>query len=187
MFLCDNCWRFIPYLKYWITVLCSWEYYGCMTVCFYHVIYVLEVNPHSVIALISMSLTRNRNAIWNLSDSNGMRTQNHLARKQTLNVFVYELSGCGLESRCSYLKFSYLNMEELWTGITFKKFPCYMHACSWRIGKNTRTFLTYVKRFWVIPCMKNCRNLIALCKKVFRNSPIIFLQQENKAKLVQIL
>ena len=125
---------------------------------------------------INELLTRNRNAIWNLSDSNGMRTQNHLARKQTLNVFVYELSGCGLESRCSYLKFSYLNMEELWTGITFKKFPCYMHACSWRIGKNTRTFLTYVKRFWVIPCMKNCRNLIALCKKVFRNSPITFLQ-----------
>ena len=42
--------------------------------------------------------------------SNGIRTHNHLVRKQTLNngwVFVYELSGCGFESRCCHLSFRY--------------------------------------------------------------------------------
>ena len=34
-----------------------------------------------------------------ISDSNGIRTYNHLVRKQTLNhlVFVYKLSGCWFE------------------------------------------------------------------------------------------
>ena len=48
-----------------------------------------------------------------LSDCNWTRTHNHLVRKRTGNkmnrpvslnglVFVYELSGCGFESRCSF-------------------------------------------------------------------------------------
>ena len=43
------------------------------------------------------------------SDCNGIRTHNHLVRKRTLNhlVFVYELSGCGFESRCSRLNFRF--------------------------------------------------------------------------------
>ena len=57
-------------------------------------------------------LVRNRREIWSLSDRNGTRTHNHLFRKRTLNhgsVFVYELSGCGFESRCSHLNiFSFL-------------------------------------------------------------------------------
>ena len=51
--------------------------------------------------------------------SNGIRTHNDLVRKRTLNhlaklavwlngwVFVYELSGCGFESRCCQLYFRY--------------------------------------------------------------------------------
>ena len=67
-------------------------------VCFYHAIFTLY-NCLNVKEL----LVRNGNDIWNLSDSNGIRTQSHLVGKGTLNhldelngwVFVYELSGCG--------------------------------------------------------------------------------------------
>ena len=46
-----------------------------------------------------------------LNDSNKIRTHNYLVRKRTLNrpvwlngwVFLYELSGCKLESRCCHL------------------------------------------------------------------------------------
>ena len=68
-------------------------------------------------------LAQNRRDIWSLSDSNGIRTHNHLVRKRTLNhlngwVFVYELSCCGFESRYFHVKvtktgllwFSYLRV-----------------------------------------------------------------------------
>ena len=58
---------------------------------------------------------RNRRKMWSLSDCNRTRTHNHLVCKRTLNhlaklvfnhlakVFVYKLSGCGVESHCSHL------------------------------------------------------------------------------------
>ena len=59
-------------------------------------------------------LGRSRRHIWSLSDSNSIRTHNQLVRKRTLKnliwlngwVFVYEQSGCGLESRCCHNVFS---------------------------------------------------------------------------------
>ena len=54
--------------------------------------------------------------VVSLSDCNWTRTQKHLIRKQTINrlvswqndwVFVYELSGSGLESSCSHLSFRF--------------------------------------------------------------------------------
>ena len=63
-------------------------------------------------------LAWNRRDIWSLSDCNGIRTYNHIVLNQSLNhvdklanwpvwldgrVFVYELSGCGLEFRCSHI------------------------------------------------------------------------------------
>ena len=57
-----------------------------------------------------------------LSDCNENRTYNHLVRKRTLNqfrpvllngsVFIYELSGCGFDSRCSHLKVRYRALFE---------------------------------------------------------------------------
>ena len=72
------------------------------------------VNLHSIVCLnVKELLARSRRHIWSLSDSNEIRTHNHSARKQTLNhlaklalfwlngwVLVYELTGCGFESRC---------------------------------------------------------------------------------------
>ena len=85
-----------------------------------------RLNPHSVVCLNAKELlARSRRHIWNLSDSDVIRTHNHLVRKQTLNhldkmtymveclwclsvwlngwVFVYKPSGCGFESRCCHL------------------------------------------------------------------------------------
>ena len=45
-----------------------------------------RVNPHFIVSLnVKEFLARSRCHIWNLSDSNGIRTHNHLVRKQTLN------------------------------------------------------------------------------------------------------
>ena len=45
-----------------------------------------RVNPHSIVCLNAKELlARSRRHIWNLSDSDVIRTHNHLVRKQTLN------------------------------------------------------------------------------------------------------
>ena len=50
----------------------------------------------------------NRRDIWSLNNCNGIWTHKHLVHKRTLPfnlndwVFVYKLSGCELESRCSH-------------------------------------------------------------------------------------
>ena len=45
-----------------------------------------RMNPHSIVCLnVKELLAQSRRHIWSLSDSNGIRTQNHLVCKQTLN------------------------------------------------------------------------------------------------------
>ena len=72
------------------------------------------------------------------------------------------------------------------TGITCKKIPCYMRdsACRWFIVENANIFRSYVKHFCIFPRERNCRILIGLCKEVFMNHPIMFLDRDNKGKLV---
>ena len=58
----------------------------------------------------SLALFLKNKKCW--SNCNKTRTHNHLVRKRTLNhldgwVFVYELSGCGFESRSSHLSSRY--------------------------------------------------------------------------------
>ena len=94
--------KIIQFWKYWLYVLIMSRTR-------------FRVNPHSIVALnFKELLARNRREIWSLSDCNGTRTNNHLIRTRTLNhlaiwlngwVFVYELNGCGFESRCSHLNF----------------------------------------------------------------------------------
>ena len=90
-----------------------------------------RVNPHSIICLdVKERLARSRRHIWSLSDSNRIRTHNQLVRKWTLNnlrkttqplnkhkpirlngwVFVYELGGCGFQSRSFHLKSFYATL-----------------------------------------------------------------------------
>ena len=65
-------------------------------------------------------------------------------------------------------------------GITCNKISCYMRDSDWRwlIDENAKVFQSCVKYFL------NCRILIGLCKWVFINHPIIFLDRDNKTKLV---
>ena len=48
-----------------------------------------RVNPHSIVYLnVKEILAWSRHHIWSLSDSNVIRTQNHLVRKRTLDHFA---------------------------------------------------------------------------------------------------
>ena len=56
------------------------------TVCYCHVTYELQSESHSIVCLnVNKLLSRSRCHIWSLSNSNDIRTQNHLVRKGTLN------------------------------------------------------------------------------------------------------
>ena len=71
-------------------------------------------------------------------------------------------------------------------GITYKKIPCCMRDSAWRwlIIENAKIFRSYVKHFLIFLRERNYRKLVGLCKKVFMNHPIMFLDQSNKTKLV---
>ena len=48
-----------------------------------------KVNLHSIVCLnVRELLARNRHHIWSLSDSDGIRTHNHLVHKRTLNCLA---------------------------------------------------------------------------------------------------
>ena len=57
-------------------------------------------------------------------------------------------------------------------------------ACRWFIFENAKIFRSYVKHFLILPRESNCRILIGLWKEVFMNHPIMFLDRDNKGKLV---
>ena len=63
-----------------LSVRCIWLYVIIMSRTSF------RVNPHSIVCLnVKELLARSRCHTWNLSDSNGIRTHNHLGRKRTLN------------------------------------------------------------------------------------------------------
>ena len=48
-----------------------------------------RVNLHSIVCLnVKEVLARSRSHVWSLRDSNQIRTNNHLVRKQTLNYLA---------------------------------------------------------------------------------------------------
>ena len=57
-------------------------------------------------------------------------------------------------------------------------------ACRWFIVENAKISRSYDKNFLIFPRERNCGILIGLCKEVFMNHPIMFLDGDNKAKLV---
>ena len=72
------------------------------------------------------------------------------------------------------------------TRMLCKKAPCYIRdsACRWLIVENAKIFRSYVKHFRIFPRERSCRILICLCKQVLMNHPIMFLDRDNKTKLV---
>ena len=71
----------------------------------------------------------------------------------------------------------------IWTEITCKNY-IRDSASRWLIVESPKIFWSHAKYFWVFPPERNCRILTALCKQVFMNHPIMFLDQQNKTKLV---
>ena len=57
-------------------------------------------------------------------------------------------------------------------------------AWRWLIIENAKIFRSCVKHFLIFLRQRNYRNLVGLCKNVFMNHPIMFLDQSNKTKLV---
>ena len=56
-----------------------------LTVCYYHVTYAFQSESALYSCLnIKELLVQNRRHIWSLSDCNGIRTDNHVVRKQTI-------------------------------------------------------------------------------------------------------
>ena len=73
--------------QYWGTIQIWWNLNEqLLTVCYYLSRTSFRVNPHSIVYLnFKELLARNRRHIWSLSDSNDIRTHNHLVCKRTLN------------------------------------------------------------------------------------------------------
>ena len=67
-----------------------------------------------------------------LSDCNRTRTHNYLVHKQRIwlngSVFVYELSGCGIESRCSHLNFRFCACFEQGVPWLSGKYRVWIHS-----------------------------------------------------------
>ena len=70
--------------------------------------------------------------------------------------------------------------------MTCKKISCYMGdlACELVIIEKAKIFQSFVEHFLVFPRERDCRILIDLCKWVFMNYPVMFLDQDNKTKIV---
>ena len=114
--------------------LLSTTYY--LTVFFYQVTYAFQSESTLYSCLnVKEILTRNRRDIWSLSDCSGTQTHKHLVCKRKLThlaklawpngrVFVYEISGCGFNSRCSQLQrfFKYYVTLRWWFHHCFKDY-----------------------------------------------------------------
>ena len=72
-----------------------------------------RVNPHSIVCLnVKELLARSRRHIWILSDSNDIRTHDHLGRKRTLNPWAKWLSVC-LRTKWLWVRISLLSLENI--------------------------------------------------------------------------
>ena len=100
-----------------------------------------RVNLHSIVCLnVNELLAQSRCHIWSLSDSNEIRTHNHLVRKPTFNhlaklakwlngwVFFYELFGCGFQYRCWSVTPLKIFQKAFWC------FYCWLWTSKFRLG-----------------------------------------------------
>ena len=72
-----------------------------------------RVNPHSVVCLnVKELLARSRHHIWSLSDSNVIRTHNHLVHKQTLLICMLHLTVTLTSDMASALRKEFLDIQE---------------------------------------------------------------------------
>ena len=95
---------YVNFNSFFLVPLVTYKWFICSDTIMSHKSF--RVNPNSIVCRdVKELIAQSRSHIWSLSDSKGIRTNNHLVCKRTLNgwVFVYELSGCRFESRCCHL------------------------------------------------------------------------------------
>ena len=76
-----------------------------------------------------------------------------------------------------------MNIER---GITFNNTLCCMRGSArrWHIFENSKIFLSFAKYFWIFLWLKNTDSWLLYSDKFFMNHQIVFLDWENKAKLL---
>ena len=74
----------------------------------------------------------------------------------------------------------------IWTGITCKKIPCYMHdsACRLFIVKKAKMLWSMLNIFKLSQVWKNVESWLVYANKLFWNCPTMFLDWHNNTKLL---
>ena len=87
-------------------------------------------------------LAQNRRDIWGLSDCNGTRNG---------WVFVYELNGCGFESRCNHLNLRYRACFELGVPWHSGKYRVWIHSetRTWHDKNIQSKFSCFIQSFFI--------------------------------------
>ena len=114
-----------------------------------------RVNPHSLVCLnVKELVARNRSPIWSLSDSNEIRTHNHLVRKRTLNhlaSFAKWLS-VRLQTKWLSVRISLLSLKTqpkfVIANNSFVRVPLIFLFLWYRREENLENLIT--ARFWEI-------------------------------------
>ena len=85
--------------------------------CYYHVTYVFQSKSILYGCLnVKKVLAQNRRDIWSLGDSDGIRTHNHLVRRQTLN----HLLSARLRTKWLWVRIPFLPLKPLYMTVTLK-------------------------------------------------------------------
>ena len=117
-----------------------WEL--CFTVCYYHVTYKFQ-NESTLYSWLNVKqlLAQNRRDSWSLSDSNEIRTHNHLVCRQTLNhlskqakwlscvvsTYLYGVFDCYYHDTRPALLNGWVFAYEL-SGCGFKSLRCHLNS-----------------------------------------------------------
>ena len=89
-----------------------------------------RVNPHFIVCLnFKELLARSRHHIWNLSDSNGIRTHKDLVRKRTLNHLA-KLASLAIWLNVR-LRTKWLWVRVLLSHLNFRYRACFEQGVSW--------------------------------------------------------
>ena len=125
-----------------------------------------RVNPHSMVCLNIKELARSRRHIWSLSDSDEIRTHNHLVRKWT-----YKLLSVRLRTKWLWVRISLLSRKfQIWHLVR---------------ARNSLTFRQTIEPGFTL---KLVRNMIITCSQITftanldraRNTTTFFISKEAK-------
>ena len=122
-------------------------------ICYYHATYVLQ-SKSTLYSFVNVKkvLAWNRHDIWSLSGSNGIRTHNHLVRKQTLS----HLLSARLWTKWLWVWILLLPLKPLYMTITLKSINvwigwemfCKVATLEWFIFSSNSLWWNFQKNYW---------------------------------------